>query len=164
MHPETGVVYRWASRVFPIAKDYEGDRFFIIRDGKRMATMLFIVLLVVETTDVVFAVDSIPAIFVITTDPFIVFTSNVFAIIGLRSLYFALAALMDKFEYLRFSLALILAYVGVKMLVKAVHIEIGPLVTLSVIVTALAGGIGTSLVLARGRKPAAPVVVEEPGE
>jgi tellurite resistance protein TerC len=100
----------------PVTEQYEGDRFFVRRMGRQFATPLFIVLLMVETTDVIFAVDSIPAILGITTDPFIVYTSNVFAILGLRAIYFALAGLMQLFHYLKYGLCAILVFVGLKML------------------------------------------------
>lgn len=119
--PERGWIVRTARRILPMTPGYEGERFFSKVDGRLAMTPLFLVLLVVETTDVVFAVDSIPAILGITTDPFIVFTSNVFAILGLRSMYFALAAIIDKFRYLKVSLVFVLAFVGVKMLIKDLY-------------------------------------------
>ncbi|MBR9922254.1 MAG: TerC family protein [Bacteroidetes bacterium] len=108
-------------RFFPVVARFEGERFFIRRMGVLAATPLFIALLVVETTDIMFAFDSIPAIFAITTDPFIVFTSNIFAILGLRSLYFVLASILDKFKYIQYSLVAILAFVGVKMILHHIH-------------------------------------------
>ncbi|MBC7897455.1 MAG: TerC family protein [Cytophagaceae bacterium] len=120
-------VIRWVRRFFPVTPTYHGQQFAILQDGRRVLTPLAVALVLVETTDLVFAVDSIPAIFAITTDPFIVFTSNVFAILGLRSLYFALAGAMEKFRYLKVSLAAILGLVGVKMLVADLLKEyIGP--------------------------------------
>jgi tellurite resistance protein TerC len=139
------------------------DRFFVKVNGKLAATPLFLALLVVECTDLLFAVDSIPAVFGITQDPFLVFTSNVFAILGLRSLYFALADLLDKFRFLKYSLVVILAYVGLKMLVHA-YVGISPLVSLSVITVMLAAGIGASWVLpapaAPPQKPPLPQEIE----
>ena len=120
IRPEKNPVLRLFRRLVPVTKDYEGSSFFVRKSGVLHATPLFIVLLVVETTDVVFAVDSIPAIFAITLDPFIVYTSNVFAMLGLRALYFALGGVMKKFGYLRYGLAAILVFVGVKMLVADV--------------------------------------------
>ncbi|MBI3006273.1 MAG: TerC family protein [Ignavibacteriales bacterium] len=117
VHPERNIIVRFFKRFFPVTAGYHEEKFFIRVDHRRYATLLLIVLIVIETTDLVFALDSIPAIFAITTDPFIVYTSNVFAILGLRSLYFALAGLMDLFYYLKHGLAFILAFVGVKMLV-----------------------------------------------
>ena len=116
----------------PVTQDYEGDRFFIMRAGRRLATPLFIVLLTVETTDLVFAVDSIPAVLGISRDPFIVFTSNAFAILGLRSLFFALAGLLNTFHLLHYGLSAILMFIGVKML--ASHwLHVPPAVTFAVL-------------------------------
>ncbi len=116
VHPEKDPLVRIVKKFFPVSHEYHGEHFFVKLDGKWFLTPLFIALLVVESTDVVFAIDSIPAIFGITSDPFIVFTSNIFAILGLRSLYFALAAMIQKFRYLKISLVVILLYVGCKML------------------------------------------------
>jgi tellurite resistance protein TerC len=117
IRPEKNPVLRLFRRIMPVTKDYEGSRFFVRKSGALHATPLFVVLLVVETTDVVFAVDSIPAIFAITLDPFIVYTSNIFAILGLRALYFALSGIMRSFHYLHYGLSVILMLVGVKMLI-----------------------------------------------
>jgi len=117
IHPEKNPLLRLFRRWIPVTKDYEGDKFFVRRPGL-YATPLFVVLLVVETTDVLFAVDSIPAILAITLDAFIVYTSNVFAILGLRSMYFALAGMMELFHYLHYGLSLVLIFVGGKMLVS----------------------------------------------
>jgi tellurite resistance protein TerC len=117
IHPEKNPLLRLFRRWIPVTKDYEGPKFFVRRPGL-YATPLFIVLLVVETTDVLFAVDSIPAILAITLDAFIVYTSNVFAILGLRSMYFALAGMMELFHYLHYGLSLVLIFVGGKMLVS----------------------------------------------
>ncbi|HTJ82224.1 MAG TPA: TerC family protein [Polyangiaceae bacterium] len=116
--PNDSFIVKTARKMMPISKDLEGHNFFTVIDGKRAMTPLLLVLLVVEGTDVVFAVDSIPAIFGVTTDAFIVFTSNIFAIMGLRSLYFALASLLRQFAYLKYSLIVVLLFVGVKMLVS----------------------------------------------
>lgn len=113
-------VVRLAQRFLPVTDDYRGARFTIVEQGRRMITPLLVVLLVVETSDVIFAVDSIPAVFGITTDPFIVYTSNVFAILGLRSLYFLLAGVVDKFHYLKVGLSFVLGFVGVKMVVETI--------------------------------------------
>jgi tellurite resistance protein TerC len=122
IHPERNPLVRLVSKFFPVAKDYHGEKFFVRMQGATKpilaATPLFIVLVLVESTDVVFAVDSIPAIFAVTRDPFLVYTSNVFAILGLRSLYFLLAGALDKFYYLKPALAVILSFVGLKMLVS----------------------------------------------
>lgn len=118
VHPEKNPLIRLLGRFMPISRDYEGGKFIIRKSGVIMATPLMVVLLVIETTDVIFAVDSIPAILAITTDPFIVFSSNLFAIMGLRSLFFALAGVVKKFYYIHYGLAAILVLVGVKMIVS----------------------------------------------
>jgi tellurite resistance protein TerC len=117
IHPERNPLLRLFRRVMPVSADYDEDRFFVKRAGRLFATPLFVVLLVVETTDLVFALDSIPAILGITTDPFIVYTSNVFAILGLRALYFAVAGLVRLFRYLDYGLSAVLVFIGIKMLV-----------------------------------------------
>lgn len=114
--PSQNFVVRWFRKVYPVTDKMHGDRFFIIENGRRMATPLFVTLLVIETTDVAFAVDSIPAVFSVSRDPFIVLTSNIFAILGLRALYFALAAVAKYFTYLKYGLGVILIFVGAKML------------------------------------------------
>ncbi|HZX13884.1 MAG TPA: TerC family protein [Thermodesulfobacteriota bacterium] len=121
IHPERNPVLRLFQRFIPVTKDYEDDKFFFKRSGRYFATPLFITLLIVETTDLIFAVDSIPAILAITTDPFIVYTSNVFAILGLRALYFALAGIMQLFHYLHYGLSAILVFVGIKMLLADLY-------------------------------------------
>ena len=117
--PSRNFVLRLARKFLPITQQYEGNRFFVAKEGRRFATPLFIVLLVVETTDILFATDSIPAILAISSHPFIVYTSNVFAILGLRSLFFALAGLMKLFHYLNYGLAVVLMFIGAKMLLSA---------------------------------------------
>lgn len=146
IHPETNPLVRLFKRIMPVTKTYEGDKFFVRRNGVLMATPLFIVLLLVEFTDVIFAVDSIPAIFAVTSDPFIVYTSNVFAILGLRSLYFALAGVMDKFHLLKMGLGVVLTFVGVKMLLGHTEYKIDTLVSLGVIVSVLTASVIASLV------------------
>jgi tellurite resistance protein TerC len=121
INPEHNPVLRLFRRLMPVTEAYEGDRFFVRRGGRLFATPLFIIVLVVETTDVIFAVDSIPAILAITLDPFIVYTSNVFAILGLRALFFALAGIIRLFHYLPYGLSLILVFVGVKMLLVDIY-------------------------------------------
>lgn len=136
---------RLIKRFFPVTRSFHGEHFFIKRRKVWAATPLFVALMVVETTDVMFAFDSIPAIFAITTDPFLVFTSNIFAILGLRSLYFVLAAFLDRFHYLKYSLVAILAFVGVKMLV--VHqVDLPEWLSLAFIATALLAGIIPSII------------------
>lgn len=140
IHPERNPVIRLARRLIPITRDYVDGRFFVREMGRTLATPLFIVVLVVETTDLVFAVDSIPAILAITHDPFIVYTSNVFAILGLRALYFALAGLMRIFHYLHYGLSVILVFVGVKMLISDLYkIPIG--IALGVVAGVLAASV-----------------------
>ena len=144
--PEKNVVMRAAKRWLPFTHRYHEQQFFTMEGGRRVATPLFLVLLLVEFTDLIFAVDSIPAIFAVTTDPFLVYTSNVFAILGLRSMYFLLAGVVEKFHLLRYGLAVILAFVGTKMLiVDWVHVPI--VVSLGVIITALAASIIASLLI-----------------
>jgi tellurite resistance protein TerC len=121
IHPDKNPVLRLFRRLVPVTEDYHADHFFVRRFGHYAATPLFIVLLVVETTDIIFAVDSIPAILAITVDPFLVYTSNVFAILGLRALYFALAGVMQLFHYLHYGLSAILIFVGAKMLLADVY-------------------------------------------
>ena len=121
IHPERNPVLRLFRRFFPVTNEYHEASFLVRMDGRYAATPLLVVLLVVETTDVIFAVDSIPAVLAITVDPFIVYTSNVFAILGLRALYFALAGIMELFHYLHYGLSAILIFVGVKMIVAHVY-------------------------------------------
>jgi tellurite resistance protein TerC len=116
IEPEENIVVRFVSRFVPITRHYERRKFFTVVDGKRVGTLLLLVLIVVEVTDLVFAVDSIPAIFGVTTDRFIVYTSNVFAILGLRTFYFLLAGVVEKFHYLKIGLGIVLSFIGVKML------------------------------------------------
>ena len=116
IEPEENLVVRFVSRYVPITRHYERRKFFTVVDGKRVGTLLLLVLIVVEVTDLVFAVDSIPAIFGVTTDRFIVYTSNVFAILGLRTFYFLLAGVVEKFHYLKIGLGIVLGFIGVKML------------------------------------------------
>jgi tellurite resistance protein TerC len=136
---------RWFKKLMPVTADYREDKFFVRENGLRMATPLFVVLLLVEFSDLIFAVDSIPAIFAVTTDPFIVYTSNVFAILGLRSLYFALAGVMDKFHYLKIGLGVVLSFVGVKMLLAHTAWKIPTFWSLGVIVLILAVSVVVSL-------------------
>jgi tellurite resistance protein TerC len=157
VHPERNPILRLFRRVVPAVDDYRGSRFLVREGGRWFATPLLMVLVVIEATDVVFAVDSIPAIFAVTSDPFIVFTSNIFAILGLRALYFALAAMMGKFHYLKVGLGLVLAFVGVKMVIVDLY-KIPVVVSLLVIVTLLAGSVIASLL----RPPATPPLPVHP--
>jgi tellurite resistance protein TerC len=149
IHPERNPVVRWFKKLMPVTADYREDRFFVKDAGLRRATPLFVVLLLVEFSDLIFAVDSIPAIFAVTTDPFIVYTSNVFAILGLRSLYFALAGVMNKFHYLKIGLGVVLAFVGVKMLLAHTAWKIHTLLSLGVVVLILALSVIVSLLSPR---------------
>jgi tellurite resistance protein TerC len=148
-------VLRFARKLYPVTQDFEGHSFVTrLPDGRRAITPLMLVLLMIETTDVVFAVDSIPAVFAITSDPFLVFTSNVFAILGLRSLYFALAGLIVLFRYLKASLVVLLAFIGVKMMVTE-WVHIPPAVSLGVIGLILGAGILASVLTRPPTPPAA---------
>lgn len=156
-HPEKSAVFLALRRLVPATPSLDGNRFFTVSNGRRLATPLFFALVLIELTDVVFAVDSIPAIFAVTNDPFIVFTSNIFAILGLRSLYFLLAGFVERFTYLKPSLAFVLVFVGAKMgLVDLVKIH--PAVSLAVIVVILATGVVASVVRARKIGYGAPVM------
>ncbi len=148
MHPENNPLLKILRRRLPVTATYEGDHFWVRRAGKLMITPLLLVLVLVESTDLIFAVDSIPAIFAVTTDPFIVYTSNVFAILGLRSLYFLLAGVIDKFHYLKLGLAAVLTFVGVKMVLVDIY-HIPTPVSLAVIVGLLTIAVVASLVRAR---------------
>lgn len=148
INPERNPVLRLFRRVMPVTDNYDRDNFFVRKDGRLFATPLFIVLLMVETTDVIFAVDSIPAILGITTDPFIVYTSNVFAIMGLRSIYFALAGLMQIFHYLKYGLCAILVFVGTKMLISEIY-KIPVVVALGTIIGVLLISILASVIWPR---------------
>lgn len=143
-NPKDGAVLRFARRLIPSTDNYAGDRFFTVENGRRVATPLFMALLLVEATDVVFAVDSIPAIFAVTNDPFIVFTSNIFAILGLRSLFFLLAGIVDKFRYLKLGLAIVLVFVGLKMSLVELY-KVPPQVSLLLIAGVLTGSVVASL-------------------
>ena len=146
IHPEKNPIVRLVTRYVPITHHYEEEKFFTRVNGKLTGTLLFLVLIIVEVTDLIFAVDSIPAIFAITTDTFIVYTSNVFAILGLRSLYFLLAGVVEKFHYLKIGLAIVLTFIGTKMLVVAagIHVPIG--ISLGVVAVVLLGSVAASLI------------------
>jgi tellurite resistance protein TerC len=145
IHPERNPVVRAFKRLMAVTPDYRADKFFVRENGTLLATPLFVVLLLVEFTDLIFAVDSIPAIFAVSKDPFIVYTSNVFAILGLRSLYFALAGVMDKFHYLKIGLGIVLSFVGVKMLLAHTAWKLDTLASLGIILLILAVSIVCSL-------------------
>lgn len=163
IHPERNPIVRAFKRFVPVTDCYRDGSFFVREDGLRKATPLFVVLLLVEFTDVIFAVDSIPAIFAVTTDPFIVYTSNVCAILGLRSLYFALAGVMHQFHYLKTGLGIVLSFVGVKMLLAHTAWKIDTLVSLGVVLAILAASIVASLLWPKVAAPAAkPALPAEP--
>ncbi len=150
IQPEQNPLVRFVTRFIPITRHYEGEKFFTTVNGRRTGTLLLLVLVIVEVTDLVFAVDSIPAIFGVTTNTFIVYTSNVFAILGLRSLYFLLAGVVEKFHYLKIGLAIVLTFVGVKMLTESFIANfidkqtiIG--ISLGVVVMVLLASVGASL-------------------
>jgi len=156
LHPEDNPLVKGLKRFMPVTQEYRGASFFVREAGKLMATPLLLVLLIVESTDLVFAVDSIPAIFAVTEDPFIVYTSNVFAILGLRSLYFLLAGVMHKFHYLKLGLSAVLTFVGAKMLlpdlsefVIGVSYKIPTLLSLGIVAAILAIAVAASLLRAR---------------
>jgi tellurite resistance protein TerC len=159
---EQNPIVRFAKRLLPFSHEYDGQKFFTVANGKRLATPLFLVLVLVEFTDLIFAVDSIPAIFAVTRDPFLVYTSNIFAILGLRSLYFLLANVVYKFHLLKYGLAVILTFVGVKMVSD--HWWTIPIyASLAVIVGVLAIAIGASLrwpAAAAAQPPKAPAPLE----
>ncbi len=145
LEPEKNILVRLARKIYPMEPGYKNEHFFVhLEDGRHAITTLFVVLLVIESTDVLFAVDSIPAIFAVTQDSFLVFTSNICAILGLRSLYFALAAVIEKFRYLKISLVFVLAYVGVKMILSH-HYPIPTFVSLSIIAGIILVGVFASM-------------------
>lgn len=138
----------WMRRHFKVTKELEEEKFFVWRDGVRYATPLFLILVLVEVSDLIFAVDSIPAIFAVTTDPFIVLTSNIFAIMGLRAMYFLLAGVADRFSLLKYGLALILIFIGIKMLLLDIY-KIPTTIALLVVAAILATSIGLSLIVTK---------------
>jgi tellurite resistance protein TerC len=149
--PEKNILVRLISKFIPVTHNFHGHNFFIKINKKLTATPLFLALILIESMDLLFAIDSIPAVLAISLDPFIVFTSNVFAILGMRSLYFALASLIDKFRYLKTSLVFILAFVGTKMILSH-HVPIDSLISLAVIVGILLVGIFASLLSKKTKK------------
>ena len=154
--PSDNPVVRYARRVLPLTPTWVGDRFWVTENGKRFFTPLFIVLICIEISDLIFAVDSIPAVFGITQDQFIIFTSNVFAIMGLRSLYFVLSGVIDKFHYLKPGLGLILAFVGVKMLLGHTDYKIGNEFSLAFTILVLAASIIGSMVFPKAPSGSGP--------
>ncbi len=144
--PHNSWVFKQVKKIYPLTTRIEGNKFFVMRNGVRAATPLFVALIVIEITDILFALDSIPAILAITSDPFLVFSSNIMAILGLRSMYFLISRMLAKFRYIHYSLSAILAFVGFKML-TAHYIHMPEWLSLSVIVIALALGVAASLLI-----------------
>ena len=161
-HPEEGAVMKLARRVIPSTPRFDKDHFFTVENGKKLATPLFMALVLVELTDVLFALDSIPAIFAVTTDPFLVFTSNIFAILGLRSMFFVLAGAVEKFSYLKVGLSAVLVFVGAKMALIDV-VKVPAAVSLGVIALLLGGSIVASLMKARAQERAEAAKAALPG-
>jgi tellurite resistance protein TerC len=149
IHPEQNPLVRWFTKLVPVTSNYQDDRFLVRVNGRRMATPLLVVLFCVEVSDLIFAVDSIPAIFSVTLDPFIVYTSNVFAIMGLRSLYFVLGGMVSKFYYLRMGLGGVLGFVGIKMLMAYTPFKIDTMVALAVVGGLLGLALVASFIRAR---------------
>ncbi len=152
MEIEGNAVVKLTRRIFPVTSEYRKDRFFVREAGKLMATPLFVVLVMVEFTDLIFAVDSIPAIFAVTRDPFLVYSSNVFAIMGLRSLYFLLAGVVDRFHLLKIGLAIVLVFVGIKMLLVETAWKVPTLWSLVVIGGVIGASIALSLIFPKAAK------------
>jgi tellurite resistance protein TerC len=146
IHPDQNPVLKLFRKFMPVTKEFEGGKFFVRRDGRTFATPLLLVLLVVETTDLIFAVDSIPAVLAITRDRFVVYTSNIFAILGLRSLYFALKGVMDLFHHLHYGLSAILMFVGTKMILSAWNIHIPITIALGIVAGILLTSVAASLI------------------
>ena len=154
IHPEKNKTLRLFKRFMNTTHEYDGNKFITKKDGKRFATPLLVCLIVIESTDLVFAVDSIPAIFAITTDPFIVFSSNILAVLGLRSMYFLLSAIADKFEFVKKGVGVILTYVGVKMLLPIInpHWHVPVFISLIIIISILGFSVLISIVLTARKK------------
>ena len=145
-NPKESFIFKKLRKILPFTASMDGDKFFIRRMGKRIATPLFMALLIIELTDILFALDSIPAILAITADPFIVFTSNILAILGLRSMYFLISRMLDKFRFIHYSLVAILTFVGLKMIFSH-HIELPDWLSLAFISLAILSGVGVSVIL-----------------
>ena len=155
--PRDNPIFKLFRRFVPAVDTYHGPAFTVVKDGRRYATPLLLVLVAVELTDVIFAVDSVPAIFAVTRDPFIVFTSNIFAILGLRSLYFLLAGVVDRFHHLKVGLSLVLVFVGAKMLAVDV-LKVPPFWSLGIIALLVGGSVASSLIWPKARPEALPEV------
>lgn len=144
--PKSSKIFRWINKIYPVSHEIENGKFFIRKQGIRYVTPLFVALIIIEFTDVFFAVDSIPAILAITSDPFIVFTSNILAIMGLRSMFFLISDMLNKFRYINYSLVAILAFVGIKMLLSH-YIVLPEWLSLAIILLSIAGGVVASAIL-----------------
>lgn len=152
VHPEKNFVVRLCKRFIPMTKNFHGSSFLVTDSGRLYATPLLLVLITIEATDLIFAVDSIPAIFAVTQDPFIVFTSNIFALLGLRALYFAIAQALGKFHYLRIGLALVLVFVGAKMLISSFY-TLPTALSLGIVILLIGGAIGASMLFPPQKHP-----------
>ncbi len=162
MGPERNPLVRFVTRFIPITRYYDGKNFFTRVDGQASGTLLLLVLMIVEITDLMFAVDSIPAIFAVTNDTFIIYTSNVFAILGLRTLYFLLASMVEKFHYLNIGLAVVLTFIGIKMLLPVVNVDISIHISLAVVAIVLFLSVAASFIWPRKvDAPAMPVTPED---
>ena len=161
VHPESNPVVKLFRRLMPVTREFREDRFFVLEAGRRMATPLLVVLVCVEVTDLMFAIDSIPAVFSVTLDPFVVFTSNVFAILGLRSLYFLLARAVNAFRFLKPALGLVLAFAGAKLLLAHTAWKIGNGLALAVVAATIGGSVALSL-LRPARGPASGAAATPP--
>lgn len=150
--PKTSKLYKWIRKMFPVTQKIDGEKFFISRMGVRAATPLFVALIIIELTDILFALDSIPAILAITADPFIVFSSNILAILGLRSMYFLISRMLAKFRYINYSLVAILGFVGIKMLLSH-YVHFPEWVSLGIIGASLLGGILSSIYIKPDEHP-----------
>ncbi len=145
-NPKKSKLFLWIKKIYPVTYMLHGDKFFIKKRGIKAATPLFVALVIIELTDLFFAIDSIPAILAISADPFIVFSSNILAVMGLRSMFFLISGMLDKFRYINYSLVVILAFVGIKMILSH-HVDFPEWVSLAVIVISLTGGILASLLI-----------------
>lgn len=162
--PTQNPIVKLFSRLVPVAKEFHGQKFFIKVDGRTLATPLCLVLVAIETTDLIFAVDSIPAVVAITQDRFIVFTSNVFAILGLRALYFALAGIMGLFHFLHYGLSAILVFIGVKMILSGTQWAISTPQSLAVVISLLAVSVAASLAIKKKDHPSLEEKIVTPDE
>lgn len=150
-NPQKSGIFRWITKIFPVTTEIDEGRFFTRKTGVTLATPLFVAIVIIELTDILFAVDSIPAILAITADPFIVFTSNILAVMGLRSLFFLISRILDKFRYINYSLAVILGYVGIKMILSH-HVDFPEWLSPGIIVTAVGAAIMASILTSEEKK------------